>query len=1594
MDLAKLQQTIGTALSGTDFSLAGSAFGPLPSPVDSLFAALFGPAPLKLSGAKADVTGSPVTAHGVLTSVPTGPYAIFAGFTVDASFSLDAKATAQLTLRLTAPVSWSLTDLSKEYAGSLLSAFEWTGSAFVFDTASPAALPSGFPETFGFPVLPVGYAPAPGPGAVYSGKLVYSGTDTGLKLLLGNSPLDVTGSIIWHADNAEFDLATAPLQALTIGSYSLPVTFHGLSIILPSVKPDTLKPAVQNLPLGALTGKLGLPTGSQPLDIPFVIDIYGQPVDQLRVAGNFSAASKLALQDIAALLDTPSLSHAQSPDFPALDGLELKSIELLVDTRTPSLLSASAKVDYTPPNGAWEPFGPKLLTFEGMAVTFTVLDPMSAPSFETVIDCTLGLAGGELDAQLSLPSLAFCCELEDGETHPIDLTEVLDGLTGNAFTQPTPGFKLLCTQLKVLGDKSAGYYRFQATIKDNWVFSVDGSNFALEQIGFDITRQETGTAATTGQVVATFLIANVEAQISATYTGDAAGWQFSGCTLPDQSIALSDLVADSLAKFGLSLPGAVPKITLTQLEMMVTTGTLDFGFSCAGSVEIAGTVMNIGIDLGRTHDNPAKPADVTTTFMGYLEVEDQYFEIDFATGPTDKSITAKWIDEGPALEFSDIAKAFGFKDVPEVPSSLKLSLTEASFTYDFNSKILILTAKSKTYGAAVFVGDGASGSTTFFGFGIDLDLGVTLADLPLVGDKIPDADQLGIPSAGIWILSNTLAKAEVTKVNSLIAALKVEDLPTLPDEDLTARVLMHAMLKIGMGEGRPLVVSLGSSAQPQKRGTGPRNESSGGAVNGNMAGGHSAAVPGEGMSLATKPSSPGDTSTKWISIQRQFGIFNFNRIGVRYHDNTLYFVFDAGMTMGPLSLSMDGLAIGSPLTDFVPKFDISGLGLGYNKPPLEIEGALLKLPDQDLSPATAFQFDGLATVKAESFSLSAIGSYAQSKAGDPSLFVFAQLEAPLGDPTGTGALFVTGLMGGFGFNRNLKIPEQDQVQGFPLLLLAQPPTPGQKAAAQDPMFVLDVLEGRQPAKPGGVSDKWIEPSPGDYWLGVGLEFTSWELVQTKALLIVEFGTDLTFALLGLSTMQLPQPGESSETYAFVQLQLRAVFKPQDGVFALSAVLSDTSYVLTPDCHLTGGFAFNLWFEPSDDSGQFVITLGGYHPAFKPPKYFPAEPRLGFNWAVSSTVSVKGGAYFALTPSCIMAGGSLEILFHDGDLRAWFTAHADLLVSWRPFFFIAEISIDIGVSYRLNLLFCHKTISVSLGADLKLWGPPTGGAVKIHVVVVSFTVHFGSDGAAANYEPLGWTAFSEMLPHPDHVCRITVQSGLHASPPNQGPSGKLWIVRARDFRFRTQSAIPAGTLTYANGHPPAATLPQGLPRPPDVHIRPMNQDNVTSTHNLTIYKDASTTAHDMTGWSLKPATANVPETLWGQPSKPFQQIPDKPSASVLDGRMTGFDVTAPKPKIGVTLGLVPLKALAQEYLAPSGTAPLNKAAKPSSDFVPAAKATSIADIQKIMDTPVKTARENLFRILENSGLKPGANDDLSRFVQGADHLFSAAPMVQT
>ncbi|MBC7910623.1 MAG: hypothetical protein H7Y30_08990, partial [Pyrinomonadaceae bacterium] len=1098
-----------------------------------------------------------------------------------------------------------------------------------------------------------------------------------------------------------------------------------------------------------------------------------------------------------------------------------------------------------------------------------------------------------------------------------------------------------------------------------------------------------------GSLETDLTIAKVPIHIAAQMnTAGSAGWSFDGNTAPGQQLHVGDLISDLGTKFGITVPKPIQSFTLQDIKLHFVGGAetdqggpKEFGFGCTGKFSIADNdvVAKVSIDITRktgatTYDKIVSGSLVINTASGGKET----FTVLFSQNDQDESINVTWSASlGHELTIEDVAHAFGFSDIPNLPSSLKgLGLSNVDFTYDFIKKILIIGLVIKksgvtgNFGSALFISDTVAANKQVYIIGLNIHLGIKLADIPLVGDKIPDAQNLGINDAGIWVLSQSLLKADVEKINPLIDADKY---PTLPDTDITAKVLLNADLLLGGGSSTPLQLALGSqtSSQSNVQTTTTRQDAE-------------ALTTQQGGAL-TAPPPPQTDNTKWINVQKEIGVFQFKRIGIKYENDTLMFALDAAVTLGPLTLSMTGLSLGSPLTHFSPTFDLSGLGVAYVKPPLEIMGGLLKVPGSQLAPGVKFQFDGMLVLKSMNYSLSAIGSYAQTTSG-PSLFVFAQLEAALGGPP---AFFVTGLMAGFGFNRSLEIPAQDEVMGFPLLTLAQPPAPGSKVEQQDPMHVLDILEGRAPIKPGGQTKKWIKPSTGDYWLAVGIEFMSFGLVTSKALLIVEFGNDFQIVLLGLSTMRLPQTGDQS--YAYVELQLRAVFRPQEGFFGLTAILSDNSFVIAPACHLTGGFAFNFWFGPNEHAGQFVITLGGYHPAFKPPDYFPKVPRLGFNWAVSDVVSVKGDAYFALTTSCVMAGGGLEILFQEGNLSAWFTAHADLLISWHPFFFLAHIDVDIGVSYRLNLGFCSKTISISLGATVDMWGPPTGGKVHIHLWVISFTVGFGSDSAGQQNDKLEWPDFKSLLPATNDVCKVTISDGLYKSQDSKtSTSGQAWVVRATNFSCFTQSTIPASHLSNGTAAPKLAMATgDSATQDAGISIRPMNLSGVTSTHSVNIYKDSiKNTPANVSNWKFEPRFQNLPESLWGAPPTPFTQIPDQPTANVIPNQPVGYDVQAPPPKLAQPIGVIQLKQLSEDYVLPPSATPISPAVTASPDYVPDFNKLTVAQIEKIMQTDALNNRNALFNALHSAEIYTGTNGKLDHMVAQANEIFSDSPMQQS
>src|SRR6185295_14132242 len=238
-------------------------------------------------------------------------------------------------------------------------------------------------------------------------------------------------------------------------------------------------------------------------------------------------------------------------------------------------------------------------------------------------------------------------------------------------------------------------------------------------------------------------------------------------------------------------------------------------------------------------------------------------------------------------------------------------------------------------------------------------------------------------------------------------------------------------------------------------------------------------------------------------------------------------------------------------------------------------------------------------------------------------------------------------------------------------------------------LVKQAIDGRKGA-PSGVMEALkslrndVPPSVGDIFLAIGVRFNSFKLVDSFALLTFEFGNRFIVNLLGISTAVVPR--ESGVTpLAQVQIAWKATYDPDEGCLAIDARLTPNSYILSKDCHLSGGYAFYSWFK-GPNRGDFVQTLGGYHPDFEKtmPAHYPKVPRLAFDWRVSNSLTIQGDAYYALTGSALMAGGHLEVLFRQGELRAWLKLEANFLIAWKPYQYKANVSVSVGASYTFDL----------------------------------------------------------------------------------------------------------------------------------------------------------------------------------------------------------------------------------------------------------------------------------------------------------------------
>ena len=807
------------------------------------------------------------------------------------------------------------------------------------------------------------------------------------------------------------------------------------------------------------------------------------------------------------------------------------------------------------------------------------------------------------------------------------------------------------------------------------------------------------------------------------------------------SVTLEKIVKGILGN-SVSVPQALGNIAFSDFGVNAHREASDFGYTLFGRVEVGFPILSTQLTSALELVVKKNSKGQQVLLGGGLMIGDQVFTLALKFGAADSKLTAEWKNQGTPLGFGDIAGAFGWHSMPQLPEGLDLALTEATFTYDFDKKIVALRAESANYGQIVFASLVApSTKERVYLFSLDVPLNVKFSELPLVGESLRMDPPVGINELQINVASAKLTDNDVTELNKHLKRPLIQ-------KELEKGVTITA--NIEMNGSHEIVLPL----------TGPAETQDGKLL-------MSGAVTSETALVASAAGNNHQAEPKWFNLKKTLGPVHFDKVGVQYQNAKLSFLLNAAFTAAGLTLSVDGLSVSSSLKEFEPDFGLRGLGVEYKAGDVEIGGAFLKT-----GPKGSESYDGAAVIKTKQFAISALGSYAKIQ-NEPSLFIYAFLDYPLGGPS---FFFVTGLAAGFGYNRRLIAPSIDNVAEFPLIKQA---IHGRNVAPKSVMDALNSLRTHVP------------PASGSIFLAVGVKFNSFKLVDSFALLTMEFGDKLAINLLGLSTAIVPTPeaGKTVTPLAQVQIAWKATFDPDDGCLGIDARLTPNSYILSKDCRLSGGYAFYSWFS-GPHAGDFVQTLGGYHPEFKVPAHYPRVPRLAFDWRVSSSLTIQGDAYYALTGSALMAGGHLEVLYRQGELRAWLKVGADFLIAWKPYHYDARLYVNVGASYTfdINLLFTRVrvTISVDVGAQLHLWGPDFSGTARIDLSVISFTIAFGA-GASQKPEPIKeWSTFAQSFLPAKKVCSIAVKDGLVR---NIGSGETGWVINPKELALVVDSAVP-------------------------------------------------------------------------------------------------------------------------------------------------------------------------------------------------------------
>jgi len=545
----------------------------------------------------------------------------------------------------------------------------------------------------------------------------------------------------------------------------------------------------------------------------------------------------------------------------------------------------------------------------------------------------------------------------------------------------------------------------------------------------------------------------------------------------------------------------------------------------------------------------------------------------------------------------------------------------------------------------------------------------------------------------------------------------------------------------------------------------------------------------------------------WIGIRRGFGPLYLEQVGfgatsLQGRLERISLLMDGSVSMFGLTCAVDDLQITylAGNDDFFNpgnwQVDLAGLAVSADMGGVSLAGGLLKQ-----TTPQGVEYLGMLLGRFAVYGLTVYGGYGEGEQDGQKFTAFFAIGAVNGPIGGPPAFFLTGIGGGFGINRQLRLPSDLAKFGdYPLIQALDI-----AASPSDPMTQLRQLGAYFPMQRG------------TFWFAAGMSFNSFALVDGIAVVGVQIGDGLDINLLGLARMALPRP---QAALVSIELALLVRFSSSEGVLWVQGQLTDNSWLLYEDVKITGGFAYVIWFK-GERAGEFVLTLGGYHPDFHRDGY-PVVPRLGLRWSIGSNIVIKAGTYFALTSEALMAGGDFEVSARFGPAWAEVKFGAHGIVFFDPFHYDVSAYARIAAGVTIDTwLFGEITFSINIGARIHVLGPDFRGSATFEIGPIELTVKFGGS-EKADRNVMGSDAFvakyleaadnGKARPHAVMVNTGALPARGEDSTPDGSSSRPFVVVNEFSMTFTTtvpatgiSRTLPRADQQASSPHLPSASL---------------------------------------------------------------------------------------------------------------------------------------------------------------------------------------------